>query len=86
MAGMSDCNHPDEQLVRTIYYTMCGACQQILIVTYCNYPKDCHADCTLASACVQTARDKFHKGKTLTVPPDMLVAARARIESRNNAE
>ena len=72
---MSVCQHPDDQIIRSIYYTLCGACKQVLIVTYCNYARDCHPDCTVASACVQDAREKHHADVTLMVPAELLSAA-----------
>lgn len=57
---MSSCPHPDDQQVRTVYYLMCSACQQVRLVNYCNYPTECHPKCTLAGVCVQEARGRYH--------------------------
>lgn len=76
------CPHPDDQVVRTVYYLMCGACKQVRMVSYCNYSDDCHPKCTLARVCVQPARAKFHAAVPLEVPPELAEAARPRTESR----
>ncbi len=82
---MTECRHPAEQRVRTVYYTMCGACKKILMVTFCNYASECHPDCALAAACVQNARQSYHAEVALAVPPDLLPAARgASSESRES--
>jgi hypothetical protein len=82
MAGMNACLHPDELQVRTVYYLLCGACKAIRLVTYCNYPVDCHAKCALAAVCVQPAREKYHAQVPLAVEPGLLEAARAAVEAR----
>ena len=82
MGAMNACPHPDDQQVRTVYYLMCGACKTVRLVTYCNYPVDCHPKCALAAVCVQPARDKFHSAVPLAVRPELLEAARAVIEGR----
>jgi len=82
MAPMSACPHPDDQAVRTVYYLMCGACKQVRVVSYCNYSTECHPECQLAPVCVQPARQKYHSGVPLDVPPDLVEAARPRTESR----
>ena len=79
---MNDCAHPADQQVRTVYYLLCGACKQVRLVSYCNYPQDCHPQCALAPVCVQEARSRHHAQVPLAVPPDLLEAARPRQESR----
>lgn len=49
---MNACAHPAEQQQRTIYYLICGACQQVRLVAYCNYAAECHPECALAPVCV----------------------------------
>jgi len=82
MPAVNACAHPDDQIVRTVYYLMCGACKQIRMVSYCNYSDDCHPKCTLAPVCVQPARAKYHAAVPLEVPPELSDAARPRTESR----
>lgn len=72
---MNACPHPDEQQVRTVYYLLCGACKAIRLVSYCNYPVDCHAKCTLAAVCIQPARANYHAQVPLAVEPELLEAA-----------
>jgi hypothetical protein len=79
---MSACPHPDDQQVRSVYYLMCGACKQVRLVTYCNYPEECHPRCTLAAVCVQPARARYHAAVPLEVAPALLEAARPTIEAR----
>lgn len=79
---MNACPHPEEQQVRTVYYLMCGACKAVRLVTYCNYPNECHRQCTLAPVCLQSAREKFHAAVPLAVDPALVEAARASIEAR----
>lgn len=79
---MNACPHPADQQVRTVYYLMCGACKTIRMVTYCNYPVDCHAKCALAPVCVQPARAKFHAQVPLEVDPALVEVSRAAAEAR----
>jgi hypothetical protein len=79
---MSECSHPNDQQVRTVYYLMCGVCKQIRLVTYCAYPTECHPQCTLAPVCVQPARARHHAGVPLEVPPELVESARAVLEVR----
>jgi len=81
-AAMNACPHPDDQQVRTVYYLLCGACKAIRLVTYCNYPVDCHPKCTLAAVCIQPARAKYHAQVPLAVEPALMEASRATIEAR----
>ena len=81
-ATMNACPHPDDQQVRTVYYLMCGACKTVRLVTFCNYPIDCHAKCALAPVCVQAARAKYHAQVPLEVEPALLEAARTVIVAR----
>lgn len=76
------CTHPEEQQARTVYYLMCGGCKAIRLVTYCNYPTECHSKCGLAPVCVQPAREKFHAAVSLAVDATLIEAARATIEAR----
>jgi len=79
---MNACPHPADQQVRTVYYLMCGACKTIRMVTYCNYPVDCHAKCALAPVCVQPARAKYHAQVPLEVDPALVEVSRAAVEAR----
>lgn len=83
---VTSCSHPAGQQVRTVYYVLCGGCEKILLVSYCNYPTDCHPRCTLAPVCVQAARQNYHAQIPLEVPPNLLEAAHPRVESRASSE
>lgn len=76
------CTHPADQERRTVYYILCGACNTVRIVTYCNYAQECHPRCTLASVCVQPARDRYHAPVPLAIEPALLEQARTRVEAR----
>ena len=75
------CTHRSDQQVRTVYYVLCGACGDLLLVSTCNYSVDCHPSCTLAPVCVQPARQRYHAQIPLIVPRDLLEAARPRPEA-----
>jgi hypothetical protein len=79
---MTACPHPAEQERRSIYYLLCGACNSVRIVTYCNYAQECHPQCSLAGVCVQPARNRYHAHIPLRVEPSLLEAARARLQAR----
>lgn len=79
---MNDCLHAAEQRVRTVYYLMCGACKKVLVVTYCNYPVECHPKCALAAVCVQPARERHHAQVPLEVSAELQEALRPTIEAR----
>ncbi|MFQ5696453.1 MAG: hypothetical protein ACE5HB_10730 [Terriglobia bacterium] len=64
---MSNCPHPPEQQVRTVYYVLCGACKSVRQGSYCNYAKECHPDCALPAVCVQPARARYHSQVPLQV-------------------
>lgn len=68
---MEGCAHPAEQQVRTVYYVLCGACQRVRLVSYCNYAKDCHPECALAPVCAQPARAKFHAAVPVRIEPGL---------------
>ena len=68
---MNACAHPAEQQQRTIYYLICGACQRVRVVSYCNYAAECHPECALAAVCVQEARKTFHAAVPLQVEPGL---------------
>jgi hypothetical protein len=68
---MSACAHPAEQQQRTIYYLICGACKQVRLVYFCNYPTECHPQCTLAPVCIQEARAHYHAAVPLQVEPGL---------------
>jgi len=74
------CTHPAEQERRTIYYLLCAACNTVRIVTYCNYAQECHPNCTLASVCVQAARNRYHARVPLAVEQALLEPLRLRRE------
>ena len=49
-----------------------GADKHLVGVTYfCNYPAECHPQCTLAAFCIQEARAKHHAGVSLQVEPGL---------------
>jgi len=72
------CTHPADQEQRTIYYLLCGACNTVRIVTYCNFAQECHPQCSVAPVCVQPARQRYHAEVPLAVEPVLLAQAWAR--------
>lgn len=68
---MASCPHPADQQVRSVYYLLCGACKAVRLVNYCNYPQECHPECTLAAVCVQPARSKYHAQVPRQVEPGL---------------